>query len=47
MVVRLVDEGSGVALIGLDISAAFDMVNHEKLLDRLETEFGISGTALQ
>ena len=41
-ILRLVDEGSAVALIALDISATFDMVNHERLLDRLETEFGIS-----
>ena len=42
----LVYSGSAVALIGLDISAAFDTVSHPKLLTRLETEFGIEGAAL-
>jgi len=33
-------------LIGLDLSAAFDMVCHSTLIKRLQTEFGVSGTAL-
>ena len=41
------DSGSVVALIGLDISAAFDTISHATLLRRLESEFGISGTVLQ
>ena len=45
-ILALVDSGSAVALIGLDISAAFDTVSHPKLLARLETEFGIEGAAL-
>ena len=36
-----IDSGSIVALVGLDISAAFDTVCHRVLLDRLEREFGI------
>jgi len=33
-------------LIGLDLSAAFDTVCHSTLTKRLQTEFGVSGTAL-
>ena len=33
-------------LVLLDLSEAFDTVNHQVLLTRLESSFGISGTAL-
>ena len=33
-------------LVGLDLSAAFDMVGHDTLLQRLQTEFGVTGMAL-
>ena len=42
---RHVDPGLTVALIGQDISSAFDTVNHGILLDRLRSEFVIDGTA--
>jgi len=29
-------------LIGLDLSAAFDMVSHDTLLHRLQGEFGVT-----
>ena len=35
-----------VALVLLDLSAAFDTIDHKKLLHHLETRFGINGTAL-
>ena len=41
-----IDSGSVVALVGLDISAAFDTVNHLTLLNRLEHEFGITAAPL-
>jgi len=33
-------------LLSLDISAAFDSIDHDILLERLGTDFGISGSAL-
>ena len=35
-----------VILVLLDLSAAFDTVNHDLLLSRLEKRFGITGTLL-
>ncbi len=36
-----------VVLVMLDLSTAFDTVNHEILLERLSGNIGISGIALQ
>jgi len=33
-------------LLSLDISAAFDSIDHDVLIERLGTDFGISGSAL-
>ena len=41
-----VDSGSPAILVLLDLSAAFDTVDHRILLSRLENQVGISGTAL-
>ena len=40
-----IDGGSVVALVSLDISATFNMVNHNLLLERLSIEFGVTGAA--
>lgn len=40
------DAGSPSVLILLDISATFDTVDHDVVLTRLKTVFGISGTIL-
>ena len=45
-IATLVDSETAVALVGLDISSAFDTVSYSKLLSRLEHDFGIEGAAL-
>ncbi len=40
------DSGKVTALILLDLSAAFDTIDHGILLNRLATDVGVSGIAL-
>ena len=42
-----VDRGSTVVLVLLDLSAAFDTIDHDILLQRLHESIGVTGTALQ
>ena len=44
-ILQAVDRGDVAALILLDLSAAFDTVDHDILLQRLQLSFGIDGTA--
>ena len=41
------NEQCSTALVAINLSAAFDLVNHSILLERLYTYHGISGTALE
>ena len=43
---RIMDSKHAAVLIGLDLSAAFDTINHGMLLERLRNMFGVTGTAL-
>eukprot|EP00057_Strongylocentrotus_purpuratus_P013151 XP_011667625.1 PREDICTED: RNA-directed DNA polymerase from mobile element jockey-like [Strongylocentrotus purpuratus] len=42
-----VDKGNEAVLILLDYTAAFDTINHDLLLHRMENDFSITGTVLQ
>ena len=42
-----VDSGSSAALVLLDLTAAFDTVDHQILLSRLELCVGITGNVLK
>ena len=39
------DDKRATILVGLDISAAFDTINHDVLVDRLRNQFGVDGGA--
>ena len=45
-IMRAMDQGKVGILLLLDMSAAFETVDHNTLLNRLHTELGIGGTAL-
>jgi hypothetical protein len=46
-IARAADTQQTTALLALDISAAFDTIDHGVLLDRLSADFGVGGCALR
>ena len=44
---RIIDDRKSAVLVGLDLSAAFDTIEHDILLERLRSVFGVTGTALR
>ena len=46
-VYRLLDEGNDVFIILLDLSAAFDTIDHSLILNTLQSDFNVEGLALQ
>ncbi len=45
--IMLTDSGQFMALLLLDLSSAFDLVNHDILISRLEARVGLRGTVLE
>ncbi len=43
----MMDSQRVTLLVLLDLGAAFDTIDHEVLLNRLELMFGVTGTALE
>ncbi len=44
---RIIDDRRSAVLVGLDLSAAFDTIEHEILIERLESVFGVTGSACE
>jgi hypothetical protein len=43
---RIIDDRRSAVLVGLDLSAAFDTIEHDILIERLRSVFGVTGSAL-
>src|ERR1044072_9314834 len=43
---RIIDDRRSAVLVGLGLSAAFDTIEHDILIERLRSVFGVTGSAL-
>ena len=46
-IIRTIDQKKKVILVFLDLSAAFDTIDHDILINRLNDKYGFSGTVLR
>ena len=46
-ILRILDQGGAAIILLLDLSAAFDTIDHSILLSGMESVLGVKGTALQ
>ena len=46
-ILRSLDKREGVILVMLDLSAAFDTIDHDILVERMRTRLGVEGSALK
>ena len=44
---RIIDDRRSAVLVGLDLSAAFNTIEHDILIERLRNVFGVTGFALR
>ena len=44
---RIIEDQRSAVLVGLDLSASFDTIEHDILIERLRSVFGITGSALR